>query len=133
MQDAPDAASQPMPTVSDPIRSNDYRRPPTGRAWRNAGAGTYKRGNEMKRIVIGALTVLVALSGATREAAGQSAAAKAAPSAAIPKVSMANVARYGAFYAGGQYVGEIGPMKEPTMGGAMYFEVMVPKQIKSPY
>jgi pimeloyl-ACP methyl ester carboxylesterase len=88
----------------------------------------------MKRLVlIGALTALAVGGGATREAAGQSAASKAAPSAAIPRVSLSNVSRIGYFYAGGQYVGELGPMKEPTWGGAMYFEVMVPKQIKSPY
>ena len=86
-----------------------------------------------QHIVIGALTVLAALGVATREAVGQSAASKAAPSAAIPRVSMNNVARLGYFYAGGQYVGELGPMKERTWGGAMYFEVMVPKQIRSPY
>ena len=28
---------------------------------------------------------------------------------------------------------ELGPDKESTMGGAMYVEVMVPKQIRSPY
>jgi pimeloyl-ACP methyl ester carboxylesterase len=86
-----------------------------------------------RRILIGALTALALVSGASREAAAQSAASKAAPPTAIPKVSLNNIARHGYFYAGGQYVGEIGPMKEPTMGGAMYFEVMVPKQIKSPY
>ena len=65
-------------------------------------------------------------------ASAQTPAAKAAP-ASIPTVSLGNVARHGFFYAGGKYVGELGPDKESTMGGAMYFEVMVPKQIRSPY
>ena len=33
----------------------------------------------------------------------------------------------------GKYVGELGPQKESTMGGAMYVEVMVPRQVRSPY
>src|SRR5882672_4144134 len=86
----------------------------------------------MTRRVLAAALSLVVLSCAS-PALAQSAASKAAPPAAIPKVSLNNVARMGAFYAGGGYVGELGPMKEPTWGGAMYFEVMVPKQIKSPY
>ena len=44
-----------------------------------------------------------------------------------------NVARHGFFFVGGKYVGELGANKESTMGGAMYVEVMVPKQIRSPY
>ena len=48
-------------------------------------------------------------------------------------MALNNVARHGFFYAGGKYVGELGPDKESTMGGAMYVEVMVPKQIRSPY
>ena len=88
----------------------------------------------MKRhILIGALTALAAVIGTSGDVTAQSAASKAAPSAAIPRVSLNNVARIGYFYAGGQYVGEIGPMKEQTWAGAMYFEVMVPRQIKSPY
>ena len=43
------------------------------------------------------------------------------------------MARHGFFYAGGKYVGELGAAKEATMGGAMYVEVMVPRQIRSPY
>src|SRR5262245_522880 len=50
-----------------------------------------------------------------------------------PTVALDNVARHGFFFAGGKYVGELGPDKESTMGGAMYVEVMVPKQIRSPY
>ncbi|MFP6828054.1 MAG: alpha/beta hydrolase [Gammaproteobacteria bacterium] len=53
-----------------------------------------------------------------------------APPDTIPTVSLENVARHGFFYAGGEYVGE--PGKE-TMGGAMYVEVLVPKEILHPY
>ena len=58
---------------------------------------------------------------------------RATPNSKIPTVSLANVARHGFYYAGGKYVGELGDDKESTMGGAMYVEVMVPKQIRSPY
>jgi pimeloyl-ACP methyl ester carboxylesterase len=54
----------------------------------------------------------------------------AAPPASIPTVSAEGIAREGAFYVGGHYVG--GPGKE-TMDGAMYVEVMVPKNIRHPY
>jgi pimeloyl-ACP methyl ester carboxylesterase len=79
------------------------------------------------------LAVVVLLGGLCADATAQSAAAKAAPPSAIPTVSLANVARHGFWYAGGKYVGELGEDKEATMGGAMYVEVMVPKQIRSPY
>jgi len=86
-------------------------------------------------VVLAALVVVVV--GAWYEANAQSAASKAAPSgapsASITTVPLNNVARHGFFYAGGKYVGELGPDKEATMGGAMYVEVMVPKQIRSPY
>ena len=52
-----------------------------------------------RRILIGALTALALVSGASREAVAQSAASKAAPSAAIPKVSLSNVERQGYFCA----------------------------------
>ncbi|MDG2087877.1 MAG: alpha/beta hydrolase [Arenicellaceae bacterium] len=52
------------------------------------------------------------------------------PPSTIPTVSSDNIARQGAFYVGGSYVGGAG---EETMGGAMYVEVMVPKEIKYPY
>jgi len=80
-------------------------------------------------VVLTALTLVVGVS----RGFAQSAASKAAPSASIPTVSLNNVARHGFYYAGGKYVGELGPDKESTMGGAMYVEVMVPKQIRSPY
>ena len=86
------------------------------------------------RILIATLVGLFLAGGAAQhEAVAQSATSKAAPPAAIPKVSLNNVARHGFFYAGGKYVGELGEEKESTMGGAMYVEVMVPKQIRSPY
>ena len=85
-------------------------------------------------VVLAALFVLV---GSTfYEADAQTAATKiraATPPPSIPTVSLNNVARHGFFYAGGKYVGELGPDKEATWGGAMYVEVMVPRQIRSPY
>ena len=73
------------------------------------------------------------LAGLCVDAFAQTAAARATPNSKIPTVSLANVARQGFYYAGGKYVGELGDNKESTMGGAMYVEVMVPKQIRSPY
>src|SRR5215216_6426480 len=86
----------------------------------------------MRRLPLVLVTALVVLGSGSR-AGAQGAAAKAAPSKAIPSVALDNVSRHGFFYAGGKYVGELGSDKESTMGGAMYVEVMVPKQIKSPY
>ena len=76
---------------------------------------------------------LVAVVGGSPDRANAQSASKAAPPASIPTVSLNNVARQGFFYAGGAYVGELGAAKESTIGGAMYVEVMVPKQIRSPY
>jgi pimeloyl-ACP methyl ester carboxylesterase len=73
----------------------------------------------------GARALLAVLLGA----AGSGVYAQAVPDS-IPTVSLDNVARHGFFYAGGEYVGEPG---EETMGGAMYVEVMVPRQIRHPY
>jgi pimeloyl-ACP methyl ester carboxylesterase len=84
------------------------------------------------RILTIALALVAAVGGAPDRANAQS-ASKAAPPASIPTVSLNNVARQGFFYAGGKYVGELGAAKEATIGGAMYVEVMVPKQIRSPY
>ena len=53
-----------------------------------------------------------------------------APPESIPMVSLDNVAQQGFFYVGGEYVGEPG---RETMGGAMYVEVMVPREIRHPY
>ena len=79
------------------------------------------------------LVLLVVVGGLASDAAAQNAAARATPPSTIPTVSLANVARHGFWYAGGKYVGELGEGKESTMGGAMYVEVMVPRQIRSPY
>ena len=79
------------------------------------------------------LAAFVIVVGFALSAHAQTAASKAAPNSNIPTVSLANVARHGFYYAGGKYVGELGDEKESTMGGAMYVEVMVPKQIRSPY
>jgi pimeloyl-ACP methyl ester carboxylesterase len=54
----------------------------------------------------------------------------AIPPSAIPTFSMDNVGREGFFYVGGKYEGE--PGKE-EMHGAMYVEVMVPKQVRQKY
>jgi pimeloyl-ACP methyl ester carboxylesterase len=58
------------------------------------------------------------------------AAQTARPPAAIPMMPLDNVAYHGFFYAGGHYVRE---GDEATMGGAMYVEVMVPREIRHPY
>lgn len=54
----------------------------------------------------------------------------AAPPSTIPTFSTENIGREGFFYVGGQYTGE--PGKE-EMHGAMYVEVMVPKEIRQKY
>jgi len=87
----------------------------------------------MRRMSLTVLSALGVLIGSTSLAGAQGAAIKGAPPASIPTVVLDAVARQGFFYAGGKYVGELGPDKESTMGGAMYVEVMVPKQIRSPY
>jgi len=79
------------------------------------------------------LAAVVILAGFCVDALAQTPAARATPNSKIPTVSLANVARQGFYYAGGKYVGELGDGKESTWAGAMYVEVMVPKQIRSPY
>jgi pimeloyl-ACP methyl ester carboxylesterase len=85
---------------------------------------------KLRMVMLAACAILAGLS---VDAFAQTAAARATPNPKIPTVSLANVARQGFYYAGGKYVGELGDDKESTMGGAMYVEVMVPKQIRSPY
>ncbi len=85
----------------------------------------------MKPRMLTSLVVILVAAGGRADA--QSSASKATPPASIPTVALNNIARHGFFYAGGKYVGELGPNKESTMGGAMYVEVMVPRQIRSPY
>src|SRR4026208_2426951 len=77
------------------------------------------------------LVAVIGLAGSSAPEA-QNPATRAVPPT-IPTVALDNVARHGIFFVGGKYVGELGPTKESTMGGAMYVEVMVPKQIQSPY
>jgi pimeloyl-ACP methyl ester carboxylesterase len=79
------------------------------------------------------LAAVAVLAGLCVDAFAQSPAVRATPNSRIPTVSLTNVARQGFYYAGGKYVGELGDDKESTMGGAMYVEVMVPRQIRSPY
>jgi pimeloyl-ACP methyl ester carboxylesterase len=80
------------------------------------------------------LALFIAFIGLTgwSHADAQNHVSRAVPSS-IPTVALDKVARHGFFFAGGKYVGELGPGKESTMGGAMYVEVMVPRQIRSPY
>ena len=78
------------------------------------------------------LLALMLAAGIGGDALAQGAAPRAVPPTS-PTVALNSVARHGFFYAGGKYVGELGDDKESTMGGAMYVEVMVPKQIRSPY
>jgi len=80
------------------------------------------------------LALVIAFAGvaAATHSEAQSHAARAVPPS-ISTVALDSVARHGFFFAGGKYVGELGPDKESTMGGAMYVEVMVPRQIRSPY
>ena len=86
------------------------------------------------RAVILVLTALAAVGCARNDAGVQGDVSNAAPPAAVPSVSLDNVSRHGFFYAGGEYVGPLGPSgDEVTMGGAMYVEVMVPREVRSPY
>ena len=80
------------------------------------------------------LALFIAFIGLTgwSHADAQNHVSRAVP-ASIPTVALDKVARHGFFFAGGKYVGELGAGKESTMGGAMYVEVMVPRQIRSPY
>ncbi len=55
---------------------------------------------------------------------------KATPGKAIPTFSTENIARKGFLFAGGSYWGEAG---RQVMRGAMYTEVWVPRQVRSPY
>ena len=76
------------------------------------------------------LLALVAVFASGWHRANAQNVADASPPASIPTVPTADIARKGDFYVGGHYVGE--PGKE-TMDGAMYVEVMVPKNIRHPY
>src|SRR5882762_9874454 len=76
---------------------------------------------------------LAIVGGTASDGMAQGLVSKASPPGSIRTIALTNVARHGFFYAGGKYVGELGPNREATLGGAMYVEVMVPKQIRSPY
>src|SRR6266446_5147441 len=54
----------------------------------------------------------------------------AMPPASIPTFSTENLGREAFFYVGGEYTG---PAGKEVMHGAMYVEVMVPKQIRQKY
>src|SRR5258708_12531557 len=54
----------------------------------------------------------------------------AMPPASIPTFSTENLGREAFFYVGGEYTGTAG---KEVMHGAMYVEVMVPKQIRQKY
>jgi pimeloyl-ACP methyl ester carboxylesterase len=82
------------------------------------------------KLISAVLVVLVAGSWFAAYAQNRSAASRAMPPKAIPTFSNENIARMAYFYAGGKYVGTPG---EEVMGGAMYTEVWVPRQIRSPY
>ena len=76
------------------------------------------------------LGALAAVAGLRRGTQASDSKNSAMPPASIPTFSMENVAREAFFYVGGKYEGA--PGKE-EMHGAMYVEVMVPKQIKQKY
>ena len=96
--------------------------------------GHLQKGEAMTlRMFPAIVTALIVLLGGGNGDANAQSGSRGTPPSSIPTVALANVARQGFFYAGGKYVGEIGEAKEATMGGAMYVEVMVPRQIRSPY
>ena len=76
------------------------------------------------------IAMLAAVAGIRRGAQAADSKNSAMPPALIPTFSMENVGREAFFYVGGEYAGA--PGKE-EMHGAMYVEVMVPKQIRQKY
>ncbi len=89
------------------------------------------------RTLKGALVIAIVglgavLVGAPRDVRAQKDQSSGAmPSASrIPTFSTENLGREGFFYVGGQYTG---PAGKEVMHGAMYVEVMVPKQIRQKY
>ncbi len=69
------------------------------------------------------------LSKNARAASGEN-VSKAMPGKSIPTFSTENIARKGFVFAGGSYWGDAG---RQVMRGAMYTEVWVPRQVRSPY
>jgi pimeloyl-ACP methyl ester carboxylesterase len=78
-------------------------------------------------LFLGALATVAGLHRGTQASDSKN---SAMPPASIPTFSTENIAREAFFYVGGKYEGA--PGKE-VMHGAMYVEVMVPKQIKQKY
>lgn len=76
--------------------------------------------------LIGAAALAAAGAGVWFAMKAQS-ASPAMPPASIPTFSTEDIASTGFFYAGGHYVGDKG---KEVMAGAMYVEVMVPKNIR---
>jgi len=76
------------------------------------------------------LAAVAAVAGLRRGTQASDSKNSAMPPASIPTFSTENIAREAFFYVGGKYEGA--PGKE-EMHGAMYVEVMVPKQIKQKY
>jgi pimeloyl-ACP methyl ester carboxylesterase len=76
------------------------------------------------------LAALAAVAGLRQDTRASDSKNSAMPPASIPTFSMENVGREGFFYVGGEYAG---PPGKEEMHGAMYVEVMVPKQIKQKY
>ena len=76
------------------------------------------------------LAALAMVADLRRGAQASDSKISAMPPASIPTFSMENVGREAFFYVGGEYAG---PAGKEEMHGAMYVEVMVPKQIKQKY
>jgi pimeloyl-ACP methyl ester carboxylesterase len=76
------------------------------------------------------VAALAAVAGLRHDTRASDYKTTAMPPASIPTFSMDNVGREGFFYVGGEYAG---PAGKEEMHGAMYVEVMVPKQIKQKY
>src|SRR5579872_3105324 len=88
-----------------------------------------------RRIIKAGLTILflaavATVAGLRHETRASDSKNSAMPPSSIPTFSMDNVGREGFFFVGGKYEGA--PGKE-EMHGAMYVEVMVPKQIRQKY
>jgi pimeloyl-ACP methyl ester carboxylesterase len=88
-----------------------------------------------RRIVSAALAILflaalAIVAGLRHDTQASNSKDLAMPPSSIPTFSVENVGREAFFYVGGEYAG---PAGKEEMHGAMYVEVMVPKQIKQKY
>jgi pimeloyl-ACP methyl ester carboxylesterase len=81
-------------------------------------------------LVILFVAALAAVAGLRHDTRASDSKNTAMPPSSIPTFSMDSVGREGFFYVGGEYAG---PPGKEEMHGAMYVEVMVPKQIKQKY